>query len=449
VSVTFVEGPAGTGKTTTLMTRLVDELVQAPLADAQRVLAITKMHGSRRRVQARLNAVAGLNGRFECITIDSFARRLALRWRSLARVVTGRALPEEFDAVCTYAAAVLEIEVVQRWVAAAFPIVVVDELQDSKGGQLRLLEQLTARSRCLLAGDPFQDLEGDTSCQAVDWARAQCEATVLSTVHRTKNPALLSAASALRDGKPVLTGVGFSIVGVPKPQLGAWEVASRIAAWKKEGTIAVLSPAGPGSSPFVRDLVARVAEAPLGQQWRVGPFTIPWEAAFDAEVAELCAAIGIDEATTGTFHADALPLPQRARHRVFHDWLRRQRRLHGRREFSAVELRDAASRLIHQVRAHRGHGERSLAGMLVHQAKNREFDRVIVLWPFNVVGTEERLRRIAYNAVTRARHAAAIVVHGEERIAKAPFFATPTPRPKRAARKRSAPRRRGTASDAE
>ena len=59
--------------------------------------------------------------------------------------------------------------------------------------------------------------------------------------------------------------------------------------------------------------------------------------------------------------------------------------------------------------------------MTIHQAKNREFDRVIVLWPYEVSGNDERKRRLAYNAITRARHEAYIIVQGEDRLNKSPF----------------------------
>jgi superfamily I DNA/RNA helicase len=59
--------------------------------------------------------------------------------------------------------------------------------------------------------------------------------------------------------------------------------------------------------------------------------------------------------------------------------------------------------------------------MTIHQAKNREFDRVIVLWPYEVSGSEERKRRLAYNAITRAKAEAFVVVQGEARIGQPPF----------------------------
>ena len=52
--------------------------------------------------------------------------------------------------------------------------------------------------------------------------------------------------------------------------------------------------------------------------------------------------------------------------------------------------------------------------MTVHGAKNREFDYVFVLWPFEIAGNDEYRRRLLYNAVTRARNDAVVIVQGGE-----------------------------------
>jgi superfamily I DNA/RNA helicase len=63
--------------------------------------------------------------------------------------------------------------------------------------------------------------------------------------------------------------------------------------------------------------------------------------------------------------------------------------------------------------------------MSIHQAKNREFDRVVVLWPYEVSGSDERKRRLAYNAITRARHEAHVIVQSEGRVKQPPFVPNP------------------------
>lgn len=73
--------------------------------------------------------------------------------------------------------------------------------------------------------------------------------------------------------------------------------------------------------------------------------------------------------------------------------------------------------------------------MTIHQAKNREFDRVIVLWPHEVAGDDERKRRLAYNAITRARYEAIVIVQDEERVGCTPFVPGVNPSPKTLKRK--------------
>jgi superfamily I DNA/RNA helicase len=63
--------------------------------------------------------------------------------------------------------------------------------------------------------------------------------------------------------------------------------------------------------------------------------------------------------------------------------------------------------------------------MKIHQAKNREFDNVIVLWPYQVTGTSaESLRRLLYNGITRAKLRALVIVQSlpkQTRLSSPPF----------------------------
>ena len=61
--------------------------------------------------------------------------------------------------------------------------------------------------------------------------------------------------------------------------------------------------------------------------------------------------------------------------------------------------------------------------MTIHQAKNREFECVIVLWPYEVYGTSERQRRLLYNAITRAKQRALVIVQNPARLKQPPFVA--------------------------
>src|SRR5690606_20368723 len=131
VTVRAFTGGAGCGKTHRLMQALSSHLGTMPLKDGQKVLALTFMHGSRRRLEERLDQLKILKGRTDCSTIDSFAWRLVRRWLPLA-VALGFAdiEPDQYERVCDAAGALLQIKEVCGWVAATFPILLVDEAQD-------------------------------------------------------------------------------------------------------------------------------------------------------------------------------------------------------------------------------------------------------------------------------------------------------------------------------
>jgi DNA helicase IV len=61
--------------------------------------------------------------------------------------------------------------------------------------------------------------------------------------------------------------------------------------------------------------------------------------------------------------------------------------------------------------------------MTIQRAKNREFPNVIVLWPYSATGSPEHLRRMLYNAVTRATTHCSVIVLGQGRLNGVPFSA--------------------------
>ena len=52
---------------------------------------------------------------------------------------------------------------------------------------------------------------------------------------------------------------------------------------------------------------------------------------------------------------------------------------------------------------------------------DRQFESVIVLWPYELPNSVDRQRRLLYNAVTRAERQALVVVQNPDRLAKPPF----------------------------
>jgi hypothetical protein len=289
---------------------------------------------------------------------------------------------------------------------------------------LEIVRALSATATCIAAGDAFQDLNETGENDAVAWARESGDGEELLGCHRTSASGLLEAANALRSGRALPTnGNGFTVLGARNVNVGASYVSKNLTWWRDGNDIAVITPVRAETSPFVRDLLARVEDGPISDP-PVGPHRIPWEASQEDECNRFLEALGLPNETSAEVQAADLPAcggsgPSRALHR----WLERQRRVAGRTSFLAGEIREQVRRIHQRSRAYRRTRDRGVRAMTIHQAKNREFDSVIVLWPYKVAACPDRQRRLLYNAITRAKLRVLVVVQNPKRLQQPPFVA--------------------------
>ena len=423
MSLLFIEGAAGTGKTTRLFKELEIELNENPLKDHQSVLAFTKMHGSRRRMNSRLQGFSGLQGRYRCCTVDSFAWSIVRRWRSLTRIKSASEVKEsDYDQVCLLAGDLLAESIVARWVSRKNQIIVVDEFQDCKDGQIAMASSLSRVTVCIAAADGFQDLDATVANPAVEWARRNGKCITLSDNHRTSASGLLNAGFALRTGQSVpKNGNGFSVLGAPNYNVGASYVSKNLTWWRKCNDIAVISPVRPSNSPFVRELIARVEKGPISNP-SFGPHSIPWEESYEDECGNMIKELNLpDDSNAKVNGSQFLSGHVNGRFQGINNWVNHQMRVAGKTTFTVEEIRNQVQRSHQQSRAYRRVRERGVRAMTIHQAKNREFHSVIVLWPYEVVGNVERQRRLLYNAITRAKERVLVVVQNRNRLHSQPF----------------------------
>lgn len=418
-----VEGAAGCGKTFRLMEALGETLAAVPLGDGQRVLAVTFMHGARRRLNEKLRGMGSLRGRLECVTIDSFAQRLTRRWRGLAAALGLPALqPDQYDAQCAAAGALLERPEVATWVAASFPVVLVDEAQDLKRERLCIIAALEGSTQLLVAADEFQCLDPRLRPNpCVAWLHDTSEPVVLTRIHRTDVPALLIAAASIRAGAAPQVGPGFKILASKGVPMAAAFLANAIA-WRSSGNVAVITPSLSGT--FARDVVTRVGQRACGKHGN-GPYAIRWERAEDDEVSVLLAGFQLGDAATLAETVGALSgLPISGAVRETTNWVQHQARALGVTSFSRSEVAAVLARRVAMRRQRFGADNVAFAAMTVQQAKNREFDGVVVLWPFKIGGDAEHKRRLLYNAITRARRWCTVILQGENLLKVPPFAST-------------------------
>jgi hypothetical protein len=419
--VTAFEGPAGSGKTTRLIGHLGQELAPQRHEPHARVLALTFMHGARRRLESRLRAVPALGRRYLATTVDSFAWRLIRRWRQLAADL-GHALPEEedYENTCALAAALLARPIVRSWLALSYPVIVVDEAQDLSAARSAMISEAAGDCHVLLAFDEFQCLSPALRPMPIaGWLAQVCTPVSLEGCQRTNDAELLAAAGAMRAGHAVRRdGKRFKVALTPSPKLAAAYLANFMA-WRKGGNVAVLTPSR--SKGFADEIVSLVCDGPVGSK-KNGPFGIVWESTDDDERSKVwdrltfptCCSVPQALAALEPHHATPAVKTARA-------WIARQARVTGLGEVTAVQVRRQIDR-AYSVRRWFGRGEGSeYSAMTIHQAKNREFDHVAVIWPYTIPNNDDQKRRLLYNAITRAKRSCLVLVQAQELLDAPPF----------------------------
>lgn len=417
-----VDAAAGYGKTYRLMQMLGQVLTEQPLKEGQKVLALTFMHGSRRRLNEKLRSVPGLDGCFACMTVDSLAWRLRERWWSLGCVL-GCPPPGAvgaFDAECEFAALLLRESAVQQWAATSFPIVVVDEAQDLTAARLAMVAALGGIARVFLAADEFQCLNPALRPNPLaQWLPTVCKPETLPKPMRTNVAALLNAAVAVREGKAPASDGKFKIMAGSSLPLASAQLANAIK-WSGGGSVAIISPST--QSKFVREVISRVQTEPSGKNKDLGPYAIRWEESERDELAKLCAAMDMPQTCTINAAVGILrTLPRSGPIEQTITWLQRTTSTTGRADTTSDEVMGQLQRYVSIRRQQAKTADRGLLAMTVHQAKNREFDGVVVMWPFEFKADDEGKRRLLYNAVTRARRWCSVIVQSAGMLKSAPF----------------------------
>lgn len=380
MTIVALEGPAGAGKTYRLMQELEAVMAERPLADYQRVLALTFMNGSRKRLDAKLGAMEALGGRYEASTLDSFALRIVQRWRRLQRHL-GHPIPadREYNAVCAVAAALLGHDAVRKWVAISYPFVLVDEAQDLSPERSAMVSGLEQAGSVFLAFDEFQCLNPDLLPIAIeDWLRERCIPVQLEGCQRTDDGELIAAAIAVRQGQAVaLQGPRFKVMCTPgRPNFAATCLANAIAWRPGGGNLAVLTPSRRGG--FADGVVSLVRAGPLGRQ-NNGPYVIEWEGTNDQDCDALWQRVGIQAAIAVSDALTALSThASEPAVRTVRDWLIRRRTTQGLEHVAAEQLKEQLSRALSLRRRHGYNRQAEFPAMTIQQAKNREFEHVVV-----------------------------------------------------------------------
>lgn len=429
MSLLLFEGAAGTGKTTRLRAAARDHLKAHPLGSEERVLALTKYHGSRRRMDINLRQSAdGIGNALDCVTIDSFAWNVVNRWRALLGHLGLHPAQGDFASVVSAAGRLLQRSHVAKWIARRYPLVIVDEMQDCNDDEVAILRGLEPHLRLLCGADAFQDLSGRQDNVAIRWASEIGEPVQLTKIHRTHNDGLLAAALALRCGSAIASSksAGFEIVPAAVAAQGGAVACWRIRSWAEHGPIALICGTARGTSTFADDVVnwvcTRTSTAKNGAT--AGPYPVEWESD-DAEAQR--SALAMLHLPAGAADpvgcADLVALAYSNGLLQLRDWANHQLFVRGLVTVTVADIVGEVGQIVRRERAFGPNRPWQRRVMTIHQAKNREFESVIVLWPLKLGGQPEQKRRLLYNAVTRARGRAVVIVQDPKgKVVTSPLF---------------------------
>lgn len=438
----FFEGAAGTGKTHNLVGRAGELVQDGELGEGHKLLALTFMNGARHRLDARLRENLAFRRRFDCQTFDVFARTLAARRRSLITPELRERITtlNEFDGPCALAAGLLEHEAVRQWVARSFPLVLVDEAQDLDEHRLRILQGLSQSCRIVAAADAFQCLQdGRDTAPLVGWLEGAGQTHRLTQPRRTNQQGLLAAALAVREGRDIKaaltantfnnrttwSGVGFRLFEAPIKKnnsgLLAWSIANDIA--QRQGPVVIVTPdAGNAIIRAALNTVQTKQHTRKNSGATFGPYPHTWDRHDNEEADALMADVALPAtASWADMRALLTPLVGHAAIAQAINRMDRLRRAHGQADFTGAQVTEFVRESVRNrsrlgFRQQRGH-----LVMTIQRAKNREFPNVIVLWPHTATGSPEHLRRLLYNAITRAQNHCTVIVLGQNRLNAPPF----------------------------
>lgn len=409
------EGPAGTGKTHHLIEAVRQRTAEMQLEPHCRILALTFMHGSRRRLDERLAQHEETRGRVSCMTIDAFANHVVRRWQCCLPALPNM---KDFEQVCESCGVLLERPEVLGWVHKTFPIVAIDEAQELSAPRLRIVRVLSEHLDAFIAADEFQCLdEGLDTGPFVQWFGTG-NVQQLADVKRTNQQGLLDGALALRGGGFPQAGAGLAI-SYQFPNQMPFSIGHAINNDRPGAALIV----APGATNWASTMIGRLTEGMQTAAQIVHPMRIGWETGSKEEAGRVSAAVcPNDNVSTADLIANLGGLEDRPA------WLKavigsvdHGRRALGLQLWSRDNVHDLCER---KASAHRAYGyghSRSIPVLSIHGAKNRQFRNVVILWGPGVPGSDDYKRRLLYNAITRAQQRCTVFIQTQAVMNTAPF----------------------------
>jgi superfamily I DNA and RNA helicase len=427
-------GQAGTGKTYSLMQRLRELIPQREWFKFETILALTFMHGSRKRLDSNLKFVKNdFHVRYECSTIDSFALNILNRFRSyidVNKIIRPSEDVSENEIECFYnretirekAVQLFQFESVRKFISNSYPYIIIDEFQDCDGSLLEIIKQLSLSTDLLIASDQFQQLYNPENLDGLQWINENRFEHIdlnSSGIKRTNNNKILLSAASLRIGI-LQSGKKIDVFPCPSSKSGsiglaAYHLKTQIHYLLAQGNIAIISPTQ--NDPFVKAVLSSLSEHYTYRyppNKTIGPYNHLLSYNNSTNIEEI-----LNDIPQRPITKDDLKEFKRKKDFILTNSSDRILRKLSIRNLDEISYNDFCY-VVEQTgftfdNFYRRENNSKLIFTTIHGAKNREFDNVIILWSYRVSGNLLYKRKLLYNAITRAKKNVAIIV--QHRIA--------------------------------
>jgi superfamily I DNA/RNA helicase len=431
--IRYFEGVAGTGKTTRLIKAVKEYISQNDLCEGQMILAITFMHGSRKRLHQKLSEDETTSKKFECLTIDSFAKRIAERWRSLISETNCRPNSNStFQETLLSAIHATRYSDTVNWISRSYPIIIVDEFQDCSDFHIQLISNIEPSVIIFAAVDEFQDLNCNSNNCASDYLKKNGKGEILTEIHRTKRSGILEAARLLRDGRTISCVCNKRGCGIHLRIAYNYNVAIHHAAkhflWYGSKNVAFLTPTNPDKVPTFTKVIDKLQIGPIKLNHpnkTVGPFKINMAVSIETTISNEISRLHLNEIMTDNncISYEAIrDVGDTEAAIILKEFLKRKWKLKGISEVDVTEVIQHIKKTM-LIRFNMQTMKTSgIEALTVRQAKNREFESVIFLWPYSVPPSIDSQRRLLYNGITRAKNQVTILIEDFEKPSNAELF---------------------------
>ena len=266
---------------------------------------------------------------------------------------------------------------------------------------LEFIERLSKISSLILAADSFQFLDSEVEgCPATEWLESladkrKAKIEPLEICHRTSNSSILCAAECLRTNKKSKNQT-VPIISCPNPKMAAWKIVDALLlkfyAKDWDGDCAIIYPS---NDDYVNNVMNSCID--YAKKYNKYPFVFHKEISPDQHFQRVLKDIGFEEKRAECIYSCDTSNP--TGQQVI-ECVRNQIKLRGLYDVTDKIVVSYTERIVHRHCSYSPAKAKRII-LTVHGAKNREFDNVIILWPYRV--REELKRQLLYNAITRAR----------------------------------------------